>query len=724
MFSQPSSAEFPPGWVLVNTPKKLWWLRDVLRNVREIAADVETTKPTAAKFEGVPSPNTKVCGISFSWAPGQAAYVPMYLNEEGDTFWKQKSVFDKVVELIAAPLENPDVDKLFQNGKFDIKELYKSFGIKVRGFAFDTMLAHYLLDEEGKFSGVRNHGLKDMAEHYITPDAKKFEKLLDEALDYYDPHYRRYSMVPVDIIYPYGCADSDWCLQLTRIFEPELRKQNLLSWSDAVEMGLGEWGLFPDLLIPVSVVAAQMEMKGLMIDMAKVDELDAFYTKKKEEIAEKVFVLAGRKFDIDSPQVLGEVLFDEMKLPGGRKNKLGWSTDKHVLEKLAEDGHTIAKHLQEYRSSFKLKGSYVDSYRRLTESGKYRLHPNYWINGTVTGRWSASEPNTMQLPRPENGGDLIKAMYIADPGYKLVLCDFSQIELRMAAHCSKDPAWIEAFEAGYDFHAATAHRAFKLDCSVDEVKKLHPDKRRGAKSVNFGILFGMTLWGLANELGWPQADAQKFLDDYFAGCPDLKAWIDETHELIVSKGYVVNPFGRRRRLPEAMMWVPAKFRPSGSPRCFASKKMLNFYKDFQIDVAQEQDREWSNSDVRVIFGGHLSQECVGCPVLGMCAFQNEQSRREYVVEERKRQGLNAIVQGGAVDLTNTCLVRIQRQIYANEWNAYPVLQIHDELGVLVRDDHVEQTMRMMKDVMENTVKLRVPLKADPQAVQRWSDKKE
>jgi DNA polymerase I len=707
----------PEGYVLVNTPKKLWWLKNVLQEATEFAFDVETTYPTSEKFKGIVFPKTKVCGISFSWAKEQAAYLPLYLDEEGNTYWKNKSIFDKVVETIANPLEDSSKQKFAQNGKFDKKELYRSFGIRVKAFTFDTMLAHHLIDEEGWITS--GHALDEMAAYYIDLRYKEYDKYLQSALDYYDPHFRRYSSVPLEIISVYGCSDADSTYQLVYIFEPQLENQGFLDCPGVSSLGLSTpWGLFPDLVMPVQHVATMMEMRGMRIDFGKVEELDVFYTKRREEVAKIIHEKAGREFDIASPQVLGQVLFEELKIPGGVQNKIGWTTNKATLKKLASDGHDIASHILEWRSIEKLKTSYVEGVKRLAVNN--RVHFSYLIHGTVTGRWSAADPNIMQLPRPENGGLLIKAMYVADEGYKLVLCDLNQAELRVAAHCSNEPVWINAFKSGHDAHAATAKQVYNLDCEVKDVKKLHPKERQDSKAVNFGVLYGQTEYGLAHLLGISVEDARVFISDYFANLSSLKAWIDHVCREGVKNGWVSNIFGRRRHISEGQMFVPRDMKKTGGGRCW-SRDIPNFWLDLdRIDI--EKNPRLSSSDVVSIAKDKLRSDCKVCSHLVSCIYQNEIKRRKKAVEEAKRQWVNFVVQGSTVDITNICLIKTYREIQRNEFDACPVLQIHDELGLMVADEDVEQVGRMMKDVMENTVKLRVPIVGDLVVVSRWSDK--
>jgi len=713
-------------FTLVDSPKKLHWLFSVLGNSSDTSVDIETNHPTSDSAPKFPRSDVVIGGMSFSWATNEAAYLPLYTGIDKNTTWKDPRVFNLVKEKLRNFLEDDNSEKSGQNFKFDMTWIWEVLKIKVRGFTFDTMLAHHLLDEEGILTC--RHGLKPMAAYYLDPKANQYEQDLQKALEYYDPKYRRYTAIPTDILYPYACGDADYTRQLKPIFYQQMEEQGLLD-------------LFYDYTMQIQQSTMLAEIAGLPIDLSRLDELDKFYINRKAELELQIHEAAGQKFDVTSPQQLADILYNKLGLPIQKSKKNTITTDKEALQNL-KGQHPIIELMIESRSVEKLHGSYVIGIRDRYDEKTVRIHPRFLIHGTKTGRLASEDPNVQNMPRPENGGTLIKSMFIPPAGFKLITADYSQIELRIAAHVSKEPAWILAFKNDEDLHSATAKTCFKLDCDVDDVKKLHAPIRTKAKGVNFGVLYGSTEYGLAESLGISVDEAREFLANYFKGLPTLANWIDSTHKMSVELGYVVSPIGRRRRLPDAQLWVPPKvYKPQGAPKCFGDTKespSVPLFKEHynRIDLKESLPMFQETS----IFQQQTSslrnrkfEKCQTCPLIGQCILAVEQNRRKRKVDEAMRQGPNAIIQGFASDLACKAFTDVIVEAKRHEIplvlksedgdGIQPALLVHDDIGFFAADRYVEPATRLIKDTMENAYpECLVPLIAEPAVSERWSDK--
>jgi DNA polymerase I-like protein with 3'-5' exonuclease and polymerase domains len=653
-------------------------------------------------------------------AKGCAAYLPLYTGAGQETFWKGE-VFNTVREKLEKFLSGPK-PKTGQNFKFDGQWIWNVLKIKVRNLTFDTMLAHHLLDEEGKLTC--RHGLKVMAAYYLDPNAKQFEQELDAALNYYDPKYRRYTSVPTDILYPYACSDADYTLQLTELFTKEISDQGLES-------------LLYDVVLPLQQTCMFAEIRGLELDAPKIVELDAFYRQKRSELTERIYSLAGFSWDLTSSAQMADVLYQKLGLPEQtKKDKI--TTDFDALERL-KDKHPVIEHILEYRSVDRLDSTYVQGVKKRMShqaDGTGLLFPRFLLHGTKTGRLSSEDPNVQNLPRKENGGDLIKSMYVAAPGTKWIMSDYSQIELRVAAHLSKEPVWIEAMKAGFDAHSATAKKCWNLDCDVSQVKKLYNELRTKAKSVNFGIIYGQTEYGLAEELKMELEEAQAFISDYFAALPTLKSWIDAMILTASEYKMVTNFFGRRRRFPDWPEWIPPKgFKPGGAPKCWGKSDSPPILKMLQTDLKGNlhllNETEFLQNTAKSIRSKAYNQ-CHTCPYIGSCIQAREHQKLTSKVAEYGRQAVNAVVQAGASDLTSSSFSAVIDNAAANgiplalargEFGITPVLTIHDELVFQVSDSIVDQAKALIRDTMINIYPdLLVPLEVDQAVVTRWSDK--
>ena len=354
---------------LVNSPKLVSWLFNTLKGVELCAIDTETSHRTALPMAG--QHDVVVGGISFSWQKNQGAYLPLYTGRGYETWWKRDDVFNAIIDKLEDFLAGP-CEKVGQNVKFDGMWLYRNFGIVTKNIVFDTMLAHHLLDEEGRLTC--RHGLKPMAKYYLDPEADRYEKELKSALQHYDPVHKRYTEVDLDILYPYACSDTDYTLQLMHIFEPQLEAEGLLD-------------LFYDVVMPLQHVCMLAEIGGMEIDLDRTEELSQHYTQRREELKPLIYQTSGFQFDIASPQQVAEVLYNRLGLPVQYGKKGQVSTDKEALARL-EGRHPVIEYLHEYRSVDKLYTGYVDGVRKRIDPETGRLHPTFLIHGTVTGRLS------------------------------------------------------------------------------------------------------------------------------------------------------------------------------------------------------------------------------------------------------------------------------------------------------------------------------------------------
>jgi DNA polymerase-1 len=488
----------------VATPEDLDQLVRELSQQKRISIDTETTSTNPRWAE--------IVGYSFAWQPGLAFYIPVRAPA-GEPQLDPVAVKDALRPV----LENPDIEKIGQNLKYDIIVL-RSVGIRVRGTAFDTMVADYLLDP-----GERNHSLDDLAQRYLGHTTIKIKELIGTGKS-----QKRMDQVPVPLITAYAAEDADIPVRLAEILQTRLDEE-----------GLGT--LFRDLEMPLIDVLVEMEFNGIKVDVAKLEELGKRFGVRMNELEGEIYELAGRKLNIDSRQQLAKVLFEDLKLPGGKKTKTGLSTDVGVLEGLATQ-HPLPAKIIEYRQYAKLQSTYVDALIGLVHPQTGRVHTSFKQDVAATGRLSSTDPNLQNIPVRTNEGREIRAAFIAgEPGWKLVTADYSQIELRVLAHFSSDQTLQRAFAADEDIHALVASEVYGVP--LQEVTR---EQRRGAKAVNFGVIYGQSSFGLAKSLGIDQDQAAQFIDAYFARYPGVDDFMQRTLAECRKKGYVNTVLGRRR----------------------------------------------------------------------------------------------------------------------------------------------------------------------------------
>jgi DNA polymerase I len=480
-------------------------LRDFLLTTENLSLDTETTSTEPME--------AKLVGLSFSVTENEAYYIGVPADET-----KAK----EVVEIFKPVYENEKINKIGQNIKYDMIVLH-NYGVEVKGEIFDTMVAHYILSPELR------HNMDYMAEILLNYKTVKIEELIGEK----GKGQKNMRDLDPRSISDYACEDADVTMKLKHVLEQKLE-----------EGGLKE--LFTEVEMPLVPVLANMEENGARVDTEALKEISKEYTGKMNQLEKEIHELAGGEFNISSPKQVGEVLFDKMKLSDrAKKTKSGqYVTSEDVLEKLSH-GNPIVEKILEYRGYKKLLSTYIDSLPTLINPRTGRIHSSFNQTVTATGRLSSSNPNLQNIPvRNENGKEIRKA-FIPDDGEEFFSADYSQIELRIMAHLSQDANMIEAFREGDDIHAATAAKIYKKP--LEEVTK---EERRKAKTANFGIIYGITVFGLAERLEISRGDAKELIDGYFQNYPDVKAYMEKSIETARKKGFTETIFNRRCYLPD------------------------------------------------------------------------------------------------------------------------------------------------------------------------------
>jgi len=416
-------------------------------------------------------------------------------------------------------LEDPAVLKVGQNIKYDMC-VFRRHGVEV-GPVDDTMLLSFVLD-----AGKHNHGMDDLAKLYLGQETTKFSDVAGSGAKQVS-----FDKVPIDKARDYAAEDADVTLQLWARFKPRLATEHMV-------------GLYETIERPLIPVLLGMETAGIKIDAPRLRTLSAEFEKRMLELEQEIHKIAGRPFNVGSPKQLGEILFDEQNLPGGRRNKNGsWATDVSILEDLAAQGHALPVKIMEHRQISKLKGTYTDALVRELDAKTGRVHTSYQMTGAATGRLASTDPNLQNIPVRTEEGRKIRQAFIAEQGHKLLSADYSQIELRLLAHVADIASLKEAFARGDDIHAITASEMFGVP-----VKGMDPLVRRRAKAINFGIIYGISAFGLANQLGIGQAEAREYIAKYFLRYPGIRDYIEATKEYARKHGYAKTPFGRKVHL--------------------------------------------------------------------------------------------------------------------------------------------------------------------------------
>ena len=490
---------------LVDNEDDLQKLYDFLLTKQFFVLDTETTSTTPIDAELV--------GLSFSVEEHKAFYVPIPANREEAL---------RIVNIFKQLYEDPKILKVGQNLKYDL-EVLRNYGVRLDGPMWDTMIAHYLIQPELR------HNMDYMAEIYLHYQTIHIDELIGPK----GKNQRSMRDLDPKDVYEYACEDADITLQLKNKLEPELKKYDCED-------------LFYNIEVPLMPVLAEMEMNGVCLDTQSLAETSKQFTARMNEIEARIYELAGEQFNIASPKQVGEILFDKLKIvEKAKKTKTGqYVTSEEVLQQL-KNKHEIVADILEHRGLKKLIGTYIDALPKLINPRTGHIHTSFNQTITATGRLSSSDPNLQNIPiRGEDGKEIRKA-FIPEPGCLFFSADYSQIELRVMAHLSQDPNMIEVFREGKDLHAATAANIYKKP--IEEVTR---DERTKSKRANFGIIYGITVFGLAERLDIPRDEAKMLIDGYFQTFPEVHDYMEKSKEVARKQGYVTTLFGRRRYLPD------------------------------------------------------------------------------------------------------------------------------------------------------------------------------
>ncbi len=595
-----------------------------------VAFDTETT--------GLDAMQVDLVGFSLSIEPGEACYVPLAhitvsaapaqgafdlgdggAGGDGDgsaggetTPLADQIPFDQALAVLKSLLENPGVLKIGQNIKYDALIMARH-DIAIAPID-DTMLLSFVLD-----AGVHGHGMDNLSQHHLDITPVPFKQVVGSG-----KAQITFDQVPLDAAVRYAAEDADITLRLHRVLKPRLAAEKMVAVYETMER-------------PLEPVLVAMEQAGIKVDATVLAGLSEDFARRMAALEIDIHKLAGHEFNIASPKQLGEVLFGEMALEGGKKSsKTGaWSTDADVLDKLAEDGHDLPVRVLEWRQLAKLKGTYTDALQAQINPRTGRVHTSYAMAGAATGRLASTDPNLQNIPIRTEDGRKIRTAFVAREGCTLLAADYSQIELRLLAHVADMASLKQAFHDGIDIHALTASQVFGVP-----VEGMDSETRRRAKAINFGIVYGISAFGLARQLGIGRREAQDYIDAYFEQYPGIRDYMETTKEFCRANGYVETIFGRR------------------------------------------------------------------CHLAGI----NDKNPMKRGFNERA--AINAPLQGAAADVIKRAMVRLPDALNGAGLNATMMLQVHDELLFEVPDAEIDDTIKVVKRIMEGAAHLSVPLVVD------------
>ncbi|WP_119310092.1 DNA polymerase I [Cohaesibacter haloalkalitolerans] len=596
------------------------WL-DEAKRIGQVAVDTETDSLDAMQ--------ANLVGVSLATEPGKACYIPLaHMSGEGDMFGgglvEGQIPLQQAVKALKGMLEDPSILKIGQNLKYDTL-LLSRYDIEVAPID-DTLLLSYVLD-----AGKHGHGMDELSELWLGHKPIAFKDVAGSGKG-----QMTFDKVEIEKATPYAAEDADVTLRLWMILKPRLAADGMTSVYERLER-------------PLLPVLRRMEARGVSVDRQILSQLSGTFAQGMARLEEEIHQLAGQNFNIGSPKQLGDILFGEMGLPGGKKTKTGaWSTSASVLEDLAAEGHELPRRVVEWRQLSKLKSTYTDALPTFINPETRRVHTSYSLAATSTGRLSSSDPNLQNIPVRTEEGRKIRTAFIAEAGNKLVSADYSQIELRVLAHMADIPQLRKAFEDGLDIHAMTASEMFHVPLA-----EMDAATRRRAKAINFGIIYGISAFGLANQLGISRTEAKDYIDTYFERFPGIRDYMEATKKSAREQGYVETIFGRKIHYPEINSKNP-----------------------------------------------------------NMKAFQ-------------ERAAINAPIQGSAADIIRRAMVRMEDALSEAGSSARMLLQVHDELIFEVPEVEVDDTIKVVRTIMEGApmpaLQLSVPLKVDANAADNWDE---
>ena len=524
------------SYELVTDIAKLERWANAAREAGRVAVDTETT--------GLDAMQAELVGVSLSIEPGHACYIPLaHRPADGDLMGEmpEQIPLADALEVLKLLLEDPAVMKVGQNLKYDMLLLaQKSYGIAIAPID-DTMLMSFVLD-----AGSHGHGMDELSRLHLDHDPIKIKALIGTGKSQIT-----FDKVPVTNACEYAAEDADITLRLYHVLKPRLIAENMVSVYETMER-------------PLAPVLVAMEKRGIPVDRAELARLSADFATRMSTLEVEIQGLAGHPFTIASPKQLGEVLFGEMGLPGGKKTKTGaYATGADILEDLAAQGHDLPARVLDWRQLAKLKSTYADALVKQINPETGRVHTSYAMAGAATGRLSSTDPNLQNIPVRSEEGRKIRRAFVPEAGHVLMSTDYSQIELRLLAHTAGIDALVDAFQAGADIHAMTAAQVFGV-----EQEGMDPLMRRRAKAINFGIIYGISAFGLARQLGIPQGEAKAYIKTYFERYPGIRDYMEDTKAFARANGYVETIFGRRCHVRGIGEQNPAR-------RGFAERQAIN-----------------------------------------------------------------------------------------------------------------------------------------------------
>ena len=600
----------------VRTAAELDAVIDDILTCRTVGIDTET--------DGLNPLTARMAGFSLSWKKGEGVYVPLLVTDmllAGDMVSKADAL-----ERLSRLFTSPEMTLVFHNAKFDLQVLAtagldmihdNNNGGARRCRIVDTMIAAWLLQPD-RLEG--SYSLEKQAENRLHLKGTEYEDIVPKNSTFLD--------LPIEVAYPYAAEDADFTLQLWNFYEPFIKDAGFEALF-ALEMDV----------LPVLV---SMERNGIRLEKKPLEEYKAELTDKIAALQKEIYNLVGHEFNIASPKQLSTVLFEELQLPHGKKTKSGYSTDTSVLEELSA-AHPVPYKILEYRGMAKLLSTYVETLPSLADAGS-RVHTSFIQTGTATGRLSSRDPNLQNIPVRDESGRRIRSAFVAPEGRLLVTADYSQIELVVLAHLSKDENMCRAFRDGVDIHKATAALIYGVEPDV-----VSPDMRRTAKTINFGVIYGMSAFRLASSLGIPRKQAQEFIDSYFEMYSGISQFVSNTVQSAAATGYVQTILGRKRRI------------------------------------------------LNITSGNH-----------------NERAAAERIA-------VNTPVQGSAADIVKMAMVAVYRKLSEKFPSAQLLLQVHDELIAECDEKDASAVAALMKDTMENIIKLEVPLRVSVECGKNWGE---
>ncbi|RCL89806.1 MULTISPECIES: DNA polymerase I [unclassified Hyphomonas] len=503
-----------------------------------VAVDTET--------DSLDSIAANLVGVSLALAPNEACYIPLAHVDpdnagDGDMFGADPPRQIRMQDALRAlkpMLEDPAVLKIGQNIKYDLS-VFATHNINVAPID-DTMLLSYVLN-----AGKHNHGMDPLSERYLQHNTIPFKEIAGTGKSQVT-----FDRIALDKATEYAAEDADITLRLWQVFKPQLRTEKVTTVYETLER-------------PLVPVLARMEQEGIKVDRDHLSRLSSDFSQRMAALEAEAYEQAGREFNIGSPKQLGEILFDEMGLEGGKKTKTGaWQTDADVLEGLAAEGHGLPRTIVDWRTLSKLRSTYTEALQAAINPDTGRVHTSYSMAVAQTGRLSSTDPNLQNIPVRTEEGRKIREAFVAEKGNVLVSADYSQIELRILAHIADIDALKDAFKEGLDIHAMTASEMFGVP-----IEGMDPMVRRQAKAINFGIIYGISGFGLARQLGIPQSEASEYIKTYFKRFPGIRAYMDETKAFAKEHGYVTTAYGRKINL--------SGIKSKGPQRSFAERQAIN-----------------------------------------------------------------------------------------------------------------------------------------------------